>query len=221
MFCHYLNSMENAVKPIVFVDKREPVIRDRLDNFNCIVKDKMLLVGDFIVSDRICIERKISKDFVQSIVDQRLFTQLKKMKENYEKPVLIIEGNDLYGRLHPNAIRGALTSITIDMGIPILWSSNPEESAGLIYWLARKEQIDQKRSLEILEGRRGVSKSKKQEFIVAGLPNVSAVLAKRILKHFKTIKSVFNASEKELQEVDGIGKEKAKKIVELIESKYK
>jgi Fanconi anemia group M protein len=213
--------MAGAPKPVIFADNREDMVVDRLGNFECIVKKKMLLVGDFIVSDRIAVERKVSEDFIQSIVDQRLFKQLKSLKENFEKPILIIEGNDLYGRLHPNAVRGALISIAIDANIPILWSKSPEETAGLIYWLAKREQIDEGRKVEILEGRRGVSKAKQQEFIVAGLPDVSAVLAKRLLKKFKSIKSVFNADEKDLQKVEGIGKEKSKKIVSLIKGKYK
>jgi len=51
-----------------------------------------------------------------------------------------------------------------------------------------------------------MSLNERQQFLVEGLPNVSAVLAKRLLMHFGSIKDIANASEEELQEVEGIGK---------------
>ena len=50
------------------------------------------------------------------------------MKDNFEKPIIIIEGDTLYGRLQPNAVRGALASVIIDLGIPIIWTKNPADT---------------------------------------------------------------------------------------------
>ena len=69
-----------------------------------------LSIGDFLLSSKVIVEYKTVQDFVDSIIDGRLLSQLKEMKK-YEKPVLIIEGiEDMYsvGRIHPNAIRGML-----------------------------------------------------------------------------------------------------------------
>ena len=60
----------------------------------------------------------------------------------------------------------------------------------------------------------------KQQFLVEGLPNVSAVLAKRLLTHFGSVKDIVDASEKELQEVDGIGKNIASDIIKLLHAEY-
>ena len=108
-------------KVLIFVDMREDSILDYFKQYDCITQRKMLLYGDFICSDRVCIEKKVTKDFVQSITDKRLFIQLKAMKDNFEKPLLIIEGEEsLYGYLQPNIIRGALAAITVDLSIPIV-----------------------------------------------------------------------------------------------------
>ncbi|WP_296857052.1 helix-hairpin-helix domain-containing protein [uncultured Methanobrevibacter sp.] len=40
------------------------------------------------------------------------------------------------------------------------------------------------------------------------------------MEHFGNVSSVFNASENELQEVEGIGEKTAKSIREVIDSKY-
>ena len=46
-------------------------------------------------------------------------------------------------------------------------------------------------------------------------------LAKPLLKRFRTIKNIVNASEKELQEVEKIGAVKAKQIKDVVEGEYK
>jgi len=45
-------------------------------------------------------------------------------------------------------------------------------------------------------------------------------LAERLLKHFKTVENVFTAKEEELMKVEGVGKERAKKIREVLTAEY-
>ena len=59
-----------------------------------------------------------------------------------------------------------------------------------------------------------------QLFIVESLPNIGPVNAKNLLEHFGTVGRIINASEKELQEVEGIGKKTAENIRSVIDSKY-
>jgi Fanconi anemia group M protein len=181
----------------------------------------MLLYGDFICSDRVCIEKKVTKDFIQSITDKRLFTQLKAMKDNFEKPILIIEGEEsLYGYLQPNIIRGALAAITVDLSIPIIWTRDLADTAGLVYWIAKREQIDEKREVSLRNKKVPETVKERQEYLISSLPDISSVRAKGLLKHFKTPQKIFNADEKELKEVRGIGEKIAKKIKEVIEKEY-
>ena len=53
------------------------------------------------------------------------------------------------------------------------------------------------------------------------VPGVGRGIARNLLKHFKTIRNVFEADEKKLKEVDKVGKIKAKKISEILDRKYK
>ena len=211
------------VKIIVFMDKRENASRisQYFDQYECDLQKKMLLYGDFLVSDRVCIERKTTSDFISSIVDRRLFQQLKDLKENFEKPILIIEGDSLYGRLQPNAIRGALASIVLDFQIPIIWTKDLAETAGMVYWIARREQIDEKRPIPIRSGKKTTSIKEQQEFLIHGLPGISLVRSKALLKHFKTPEKIFNSDEKEMLKVKNIGKGTVKKIKKLLTTKYK
>ncbi len=55
-----------------------------------------------------------------------------------------------------------------------------------------------------------------RKFILEGLPSISGRLAERLLEHFGSVREVFMADEKELQEVKGIGPSTAEKIVSVI-----
>jgi Fanconi anemia group M protein len=55
---------------------------------------------------------------------------------------------------------------------------------------------------------------------MAGLPNVSTKLSRSLLKEFKTPRKVFSANHERLMKVDGIGKEKARRIWELLNKEY-
>jgi len=70
----------------IVVDDRELALAKYLSN----PKVKRIEIGDFIISERVAVERKTAADFVSSIVDGRLFDQAAKMKEAYEKPLIII-----------------------------------------------------------------------------------------------------------------------------------
>ena len=77
-----------------------------------VVETKTLEVGDFIISDDCVVELKKVPDFVNSLVDGRLFSQAKELRENFKKPLYIIEGElrEIFGvrNVHPNAIRAAM-----------------------------------------------------------------------------------------------------------------
>jgi len=207
---------------LIFIDSRENSIIEYFKQYDCEIQKKMLLYGDFLVSDRVCIEKKTVSDFIQSITDKRLFQQLKLLKENFEKPILIIEGEDsLYGVLQPNIIRGVLSSLTIDLGIPIIWTRDIADTAGIVYWIARREQLIEKREVVLRNKRIPETTEEKQEYLISSLPDVSKVRSKALLKHFKSPQAIFNASEEELQKVKGIGKKIAKNIRKVLGNDYR
>ncbi len=204
----------------VFVDKRENRnVISELERL-CKTKKKVLDTADYICSERVAVERKTDSDFVSSIMDGRLFSQLSRMKEIYEKPVLLIERNGYQSGIHPNSIRGALASVALDFSIPILWSESFIDTANIIFQIAKREQNNCKKTFPIRSGKKAAACSDVQEFIVAGLPAVNRVLAKRMLKEFGTLSALFSSSIDEFAKIKGIGRVKAKKIYEIINLQY-
>lgn len=208
---------------VIYADHRE--LNSRVASIlkkHCELREKQLEVADYLLSDRVACERKTDIDFVRSIVDRRLFEQLANMKQ-FECPVFLIEGDGIFDtgiNVHPNAIRGALASIIVDYSMPMIWTRKPLESAQMLYAIAKREQLQEKRSVAIRGKRQAKSMNQMQEFLIAGLPKVSTIKAKSLLKHFGTPERLFAANEKELQGAEGIGKELAKRIRELLTKKY-
>ncbi len=214
------NNNKNIKNIKIVVDVREKGIAKYFLEKGVDVEIKSLEIGDYVVSDRVVIERKTGDDFIESIIDKRLFNQLKSLKNHYEKPILIIEG-DYKKRLHENAIIGAILTVILDFGIPIIFTKDINETINYILKIAEKEQIKEKRPIIIRTGKKPLSLKERQEFIVQSLPDVGGALAKNLLKHFKTVERVFTAKEEELMEVEGVGKERAKKIREVLTAEYK
>ena len=209
----------------IIVDNREfksLVVRELVKR-KLMVEPQQLPVGDYIISERICIERKLVSDFLQSLIDGRLFAQLKRIKMAYQSTILLLEGEGLFTsrKINTSAIYGALVSIISDFKIPIISTANAMESAELIRVMALREQLEGKHIPEIRGEKHAMSLQERQRFILESLPNVSAKLALRLLEHFGNVKSVFQADLDALTEVKGIGKKTAKYIKDVIEKGYK
>ena len=180
--------------------------------------------ADYVVSSRCGIEIKTVEDFVDSIIDGRLLQQIKNLKNNFERPIIVIEGTqDIYGvrNVHQNSILGMMATIAVSYGIPIIQTKSFKETAALLQIIAKREQDETGRDFSLHADRKPATLKEQQEYVVSSLPGMGLGLAKPLLKKFKTIKNIVNASEKELQEVEKIGPQKAKHIKDVVEGEYK
>ena len=211
-------------KTTIIVDKREyrsKVARNLAIN-GVTIEPQQLDVGDYILSSRIGIERKNTEDFLSSLIDGKLFKQIQRLRDSYSRPILILEGEDLFTHrnINHNAIYGSLASISVDYGIPIMTTKDELETAKLLSVIANREQKEEKKVVAIRGEKTQMSLYERQQFFVEGLPNISGILAKRLLIHFGSIRDIANATEEELQEVDGIGKNIASEIMRVLNSNY-
>lgn len=186
------------------------------------VEPRQLAVGDYILSDRCCAERKESGDFVQSLIDGRLFEQMIALRGAYLRPILIIEGPDITSvrNMNPLSIYSAIASISVDFGIPILQTRDAKETANLLYAIARREQTDSKREIAIRGEKPQMSTAERQQFIIESLPGISSVLAKRLLCKFGTVKRIVGAEPDALEKVEGIGPVTAEEISRIASEIY-
>ncbi len=210
-------------KPLIYADSREgtSVLRE-LEKLDVDVEVKGLAVADYQISDEVAIERKTSQDFINSIMDKRLHKQAKELVENFKKPVIILEGNGLYASfIHPNAVRGALASVAVDFGIPIIPTRSEVDTAAMIARIAFREQKNERTEISRRTEKKPLTSWEQQLYIVESLPNIGPVTARKLLEEFGNVKGVINASENELKKVEGIGNKIAQRIREVVDSQFK
>lgn len=149
--------------------------------------------------------------------------QAKELTSNARKPLIIIEGENVYNSfLHPNAIRGAIASLTVDFKIPIIQTKDETDTAYMLKTIAKREQKDDesKKEISVRTKTKPVTLKEQQLFITESLPGIGPVSAKSLLNHFKSVKAMLNATKDELKEVEGIGEKTAAGMLNVIESEY-
>lgn len=210
----------------IHVDSREmrSAVVKALEAKGVKMEFRALPVGDYVLSDRVCVERKTTDDFLSTLFDpaRGLFEQIINMKREYLRPVLIIEGEGLYTkrRIRPEAIHGIIASIMVDYGIPVLFTGNEDDTASYIFTIARREQLDRKRTVSPHARKSSHTLAERQEYLVSAISEVGPVIAKNLLKHFGSVKNIAEASAEELQAVDKVGPKTAARIREIMDSTY-
>lgn len=207
-------------------EKDNKVIKE-LINLNISVKTTQLDSADYIVSGSVGVELKKTADFVDSLLDGRLMRQIKELKQNFKKSLVIIEGEgDIYSqrRVNPNAIRGALSSIVLSFNVPILHTKCPKDTAELLAVMAKQEQIGSSGSSSLRDYSMHTNKpqsiNEQQEYAVSALPIVGPGLSRKLLSHFGSLKNLVNSTGDELNSLKGIGKKTSKTLIDFFNEKY-
>ncbi len=185
------------------------------------VRTAQLTSADYLVSGRVAVELKRVPDFVASIIDGRLLEQVRELKKNFDRSILVIEGEeDIYSvrKVHANAIRGMLSSIVLDFGVPVLYTKNAKDTAGLLAVMAKREQ-EKDRDFSYHE-RKPHTLQEQQEFLLSSLPGIGVVMARSLLGHFGSIKNIITAPQEELMKVEGIGEKTAERLQKLFWEEY-
>jgi Fanconi anemia group M protein len=210
--------------PVIIVDDRETASKvvERLSALGARITLKRLPFGDYAFGDRIIVERKRARDFVDTLVERDLLGQLRTLAEHTLRPVLIIEGDDLYAQrdIHPNALRGTLAAIAVDLGVSIFFSRDEEDTAQMIHILARREEERGERTPRLPLHKVYRSSREEQEMIVASVPEIGLKNARLLLESLGSIQGIITASEEDLARVRGIGEKKAHRIFELARKTY-
>src|SRR3954471_45966 len=172
-----------------------------------------LPAGDYVVSDRLVVERKGPTDLAASIKDRRLFEQLARLADAYTAVVLIVEGDPVH--MHEAAWRGALGR-ALTLGASLLRTTDTLDTAEWIARLYRLEGKPASRPHGVARMRRPTEDDlQTAEDVLRCLPGISTVGAGRLLAHFGSLERVFAARQEELLQVRGIGPVRARALDRL------
>lgn len=185
------------------------------------VEFEELPIGDFILSDEVCVERKEATDFVNSVMDRRIFGQVASMKASFLRPVVIIEGDVFNTRsaISKEALLGALSWLSVIEGVGTIYTRSAAETASFLEVMCRHAQKGLGYEIQ-LRSAKPKNLDVLAQFSVEGLPSVGPTTAKKLLQHFGSVRGIYGASEAQLQGVKGVGKKMAEQIVQLVDHTY-
>ena len=192
-----------------------------------------LTVGDFVLSNVHCIERKSISDLYGSFNNGRLYDQAEAMVKYYKCPCLLIEfdpdknfalqnSNELGGEIRNDSISSKLTLLTMEFPkLRLLWSRSPHETLKLFKKLKRNHQeVDVDKAIEIganetldelILGEDGYNNEDEDnngandaaKNMLLRLPGVTAHNARKIMSECDSIASLSVKSREELRRIAG------------------
>ena len=208
----------------IIVDERERKsgIPDLLKSVGLNLEMKTLPIGDYIVAPETVIERKSIRDLLSSVFDGRLFDQCSRLKEHFEYPIILMEGNvDEIDEIADNPLifYGAISTVVIDFKIPIIPTPSAIHTAKLLVSMCSRKDTPKGPYLKKIKKSNDLEKQ--QLSSLCSLPGVGEKFAVRMLEKFGTPIKVFTATTAELAKVEGLGEARAKKIKKILESQSK
>jgi ERCC4-type nuclease len=179
-------------------------------------------VERYILSERAAVERRTRHTFLNGIVDKTLFRSAIELRERFEVAVLVVEAlleDTPHRAFHPQAVRGALSSMLLVYGLSVVATPDVQESAALIAMMARQEQ-EGVPEISLVPKRKAEDLPDMQRRVVEMLPRCGLTVTRNLLWHMGSIAQVAQASEEALRAVPGIGPKTASTIHEVLHATY-
>lgn len=207
------------------VDDREPdKLFKILDKLEVAYTKERLLVGDLVLEEKsLCIERKEMGDFYNSICGDHMWNQALNMRENFQNNYVIISG-DVKGMFFQNpqfnihVYLGGMASLASKYGINVLKVDNDTQLVKLAVKLCEKTGEAPTHGIK----RIGVSSESIKVSMMSCVPGISTTKAQKIMTHFNgDILKALLSTEKELEQIEGIGPKLAKNITGVVRNESK
>ena len=212
----------NDLRMIIDEREKKSGIPDLLRAVGVNIELKNLPVGDYIVAPETIVERKNIQDFISSVFDGRLFDQCNRLKEHFEHPVILMEGNvDQIEDLteNPLVFYGAISSVVLDFKIPIIPTPSASHTAKLLIAMCTRQE--NKKGPFLKKIKKSDDLQKQQLSVLCSLPGVGEKLATRMLERFGSPTKTLNASYTELSKIKGVGESRAQKIRKMLDAENK
>lgn len=211
----------NGAAGRISMDIYEPAeMRRALVKLGIEVTVAYLGVGDYVLSDLICIERKTVSDFLSSMYSGRLGYQLHHLSGTFRMPFLLIEGRPEYRPrvVNMKSFYGYLSRLVLSSPIGLLQTPDMATSALLISLMSQK--IGGSPSNPRLRPTKARGEKETALLLLETLPGVGPVLSRRLLEEFRSLRSVLQAPHESMSKVRGLGGRRARRIVDLLDRTF-
>lgn len=196
----------NENQKIIVVDEREfkSSMPFSLLKAGFEVKPMYILVGDYILTDDICIERKSYMDLVGSLRSGRLHIQIQKMRLNYKKPLLMLEfSNTPFNSItgtpgNTTMIERLLAIVRFYPEVKFIWGSSSDHCSTILMQIANNS--NSKIDIQKLESKYTYVKKKHTTFknFLDNIPFLSEDEINILTTNFSSISQLVKAKREEL-----------------------
>ena len=178
--------------------------------------------GDYVIAEGFIVERKSATDFMLSVMDERIFGVLAKLKSEYDHIIYIVEGDIFAPRFHsnPEALRNALSYMTVIEHASLIPSADADNTAQQLYAMAAHAQHGSAIT-HTLRGDKPMDLRSSQQYILEGLPGITADRALKLLNELGSVAGVLNASDEHLSMFGGLTAENIARIRKVLQSNWK
>ena len=195
-------------------------------------------VGDYVVGN-VCFEAKSAVDFMQSVINKRIWTQVDNMDKWYNKNFVVIYGSiedalsnmkyitNLNDNVNPQQLRntyklrfkGAIGRLRLDYDIDVIWRDNVLDVVDEIITIAKMAPIERKMINPSIPTR--IATDDVRVDMLTTIKGVSEKKAKDLLKEHGCIMEIGDSNLNELMVVKGIGSTVADRINNVLNSQKK
>ncbi|XP_055989841.1 Fanconi anemia group M protein [Sorex fumeus] len=213
-------------KPCIFVDSREissgSAIISSLRAIHGLHVEVCPLNGcDYIVSNRMVVERKSYSEIFNGINKNKFIEQIQHLQSMFERICVVVERDrektgDSSKMFRRTKSYDSLLTNLIGAGVRILFSSSQEETADLLKELSL---LEQRKNVGIYISTVNSIKSDALQFYLS-IPNVSYVTALNMCHQFSSVKKMINSSPQEISKYAQVTHQKAEEIYRYINSVF-
>ena len=220
------------------IDSREhselaEMVINNCRQLNVPYEKEWLDIGDYTFAD-VCFEAKTAFDFLQSVINKRLWNQLDNMDAKFMNNIVMVYGdfrdavenylmyvnNKQNAKLLRNKFDGAIGKIILDTDCNIIWVSSAKEAARIIAVVCKMQPIDREIHTPSLI-RKSIATTDLRIDVLCTVKGISVKKAKLLIDKFGSIMEIGEASVEEICQLEGFGKVTAKRLIDVLNKENK
>ena len=217
----------------LIIDSRETsnlyeYVESEANRLNIQTEKQWIEIGDYVYGD-VCFEAKSTIDFLQSVINKRLWTQLDNMDRHYEHTIVMIHGSLHQAMVYPkyvninipeemlrNKFYGAIGKITLDTDTKLFWVEGPQKAAKIITTICKMRPFNRDVIKPTLLKR--ITTDDLRADILCTIKGISESKAKKLIKQYGSIMEMGEANADEIALIDGIGLTIAQRLIDALNS---
>jgi ERCC4-type nuclease len=178
-----------------------------------------LPLGDFLADGRLLVERKTVADLAASLCDGRLFRQAKRLAaERGHRVCIVLEATSSDAErvgVTRESLQGAVVSLTLIYGLPLLRARDAAETARLIRYAAA-QLVRSAAGLPKRVLRKTTAAERVRIEMLQAIPGIGPERAHALLVRFGSVASLAAAPRRELAKVPRMGRTLAGRVLAAV-----